>query len=161
MLVAVVSDLYFAYGSNMSTARMCARVPEAEVVSSARLAGHRLVCDKQGVDGSGKANLRSDPEQVAWGVVYRLPGHAWEVLDRFEVAYARHYTQLTTPAGTPLTAQLYLAIAPSGEALRPFHWYRDHMLAGAREHALPATVIAEIESWSVIVDSREVTLAQT
>lgn len=137
---------------------MRARIPLAEPVITARLAGHRLVCDKPGVDGSGKANLRGDPESVAWGVVYRIPASDWTVLDRFEVAYARHYCQLTTTRGEPLAAQLYLAVKPSDKPLPPFDWYREHMLLGAEEHGLPADVLDEIESWTVKFDTRTISL---
>ena len=48
--------LYFAYGSNLFSARMRERVPSAQARGPARLAGHRLTVDKPGRDGTAKAS---------------------------------------------------------------------------------------------------------
>ena len=52
--------------------------------------------------------------------------------------------------GRTLEVQIYLALAPGDVALAPFDWYRDHCLAGAREHALPEHVVDEIRGWTVV-----------
>ena len=44
---------YFAYGSNMSIARLSERAPSAEVIGVARLRSHVLRFHKVGTDGSG------------------------------------------------------------------------------------------------------------
>ncbi len=70
-------DLYFAYGSNMTSARLRARIPSARSVGAARIDGRRLVCNKRGRDGSGKANLCASPGGEAWGVVYEVDAADW------------------------------------------------------------------------------------
>ena len=81
--------LYFAYGSNMSSARLRDRIPDAQSIGRAHWPGMRLAFNKVGVDGSGKANLVADPGSVAWGVLFKIPGDAWAILDAFEVTAYR------------------------------------------------------------------------
>ncbi|MEZ4215448.1 MAG: gamma-glutamylcyclotransferase family protein [Myxococcota bacterium] len=145
-----MQDLYFAYGSNMSTARLRARIASARHVGAARLAGHALVCNKRGKDGSGKANLVPHAARDAWGVVFELARADWPALDRFEWGYARSACVVHARDGTALEAHVYLALAPGPGPLAPFDWYRDHCLAGALEHALPQEVVGEIRGWRVV-----------
>ena len=49
--------LYFAYGSNMSSVRLRARVNSAQPLGVARLPGHRLRWHMHSLDGSGKCDI--------------------------------------------------------------------------------------------------------
>ncbi|MEE3332077.1 MAG: gamma-glutamylcyclotransferase family protein [Myxococcota bacterium] len=147
-----MTELYFAYGSNMSTARLRERIPSARPRGAASITGHKLVCNKQGKDGSGKANLEVASKTTAWGVVFEVLPSDWPRLDAFEWGYERRGCRVLV-AGTPCDAQLYLAIAPGRVAIPPFDWYRDHCLHGAIEHALPEEVVGEISNWEVVSDS--------
>ena len=79
----------FSYGSNLTISRMQGRVPSARPEGAARLSGYRLVCDKAGADGSGKANLRADPKSEVWGAIYALDPADWADLDAHEPGYKR------------------------------------------------------------------------
>ena len=81
--------LYFAYGSNMASARLAARVPSARPVGPARLRDFAFRCNKRGADGTAKANLAPEPGAETWGVLYELDPGAFEVLDRLEGGYER------------------------------------------------------------------------
>ena len=144
-------EFYFAYGSNMSTARLRERIPSASPRGAASIAGHRLVCNKRGKDGSGKANLEVASEATAWGVVFEVLPSDWHRLDAFEWGYERRGCSVQV-AGAVCEAQFYLAIAPGRVAIPPFDWYRDHCLHGAIEHALPEEVVSEISRWEVVSD---------
>lgn len=134
----------FAYGSNMCTARLRARVPSARPLGVAALAGHILRFHKRGWrDGSGKGDACRSPEPGArvWGVVFGIDPAGKADLDRAE-GLGRGYddveVRVTTPEGVEHTAWMYQA-APAAiepDAI-PFRWYRDLVLAGAREHGLP------------------------
>lgn len=141
-------DLYFAYGSNMSTARLQERIPGAVPHGAAAIAGHRLVCNKRGKDGSGKANLDPTGGHTAWGVLFEVEAAVWERLDRFEWGYERLVCAVEI-GGVTHEAQLYLALSPDSAAIPPFDWYRDHCLRGAIEHKLPRAVVDEIAGWEV------------
>ena len=142
-------DLYFAYGSNMSTARLHERILSAVPRGAASIAGHRLVCNQRGKDGSGKANLDPTSGQNAWGVVFEVETAIWKQLDAFEWGYER-LTCAVEIGGVTHEAQFYLALAPDRAAIPPFAWYRDHCLRGALEHKLPHVAVDEIASWEVV-----------
>lgn len=139
--------LYFAYGSNMSTARLCARVEGVRIRGSARLDDHRVRFDKPARDGSGKANLMRAPGFVCWGVVFELHAEAWSVLDRFEPGYRRQDCLVTLTSGEERGALVYV-FQPNGPEIAPFAWYLDHVLEGAREHELPAPYVSALERTS-------------
>ena len=148
--------LYFAYGSNMSVRRLRARVPSARVVGVATRHGHRLLFQKCGRDGSAKCDAasRGGGDDRVIGVVYRIdPGHKWQ-LDENE-GLGRGYAEKTVSVcfadGSTADALTYYAthIDP---ALRPFAWYREHVLRGAREHALPEHYVRAIGLVEAIED---------
>lgn len=151
MTRAGTTYLYFAYGSNMSTARLTARTPSAQVVGPGRLPRHVLRWHKLGRDGSGKCDLvavGSGSTGVVWGVLYRIDCAEKADLDRIEglgVGYDEYEVVVSTETGE-VPARTYRsrpgAVDPS---LRPRRWYKAHVLAGAREHGLPVPYIEMIE----------------
>jgi len=154
---AVMTELlYFAYGSNMSSRRLRRRVPSARVVDVAALAGHRLAWHKKGSDGSGKCDIPAGKvDDMVYGVLYTFdPAHKPR-LDRAE-GLGRSYGQRdveVSPLGREarVTAITYYALRIDVTYV-PYDWYRDHVLIGAREHALPGHYVRLIESVSVLRD---------
>ena len=68
-----VTDLYFAYGSNLLDSEIRRHAPEAESVGVAFLAGYRLVFNKHSVSrGGDAASIEKSPSSVVWGYLYRL-----------------------------------------------------------------------------------------
>ena len=139
-----IERLYFAYGSNMSSARLRARIPDAQSIGRAHWPGMRLAFNKVGVDGSGKANLIADPGSVAWGVLFKIPDDAWANLDAFEPGYTRSTCSLVSDDHRSTEAEVYLANGPFVETA-PHDWYREHLRIGALEHALPSDIVRFIE----------------
>ena len=137
--------LYFAYGSNLWTARMQERVPTARALGPACLPGHRLVCSKPGRDGSGKANLEPTPEQAVWGVLYRIDAEGLSQLDRFEGGYERIILEVVDMHGILRRASTYRSSLRSAEPVL-FDWYRQLMIDGARLHGLPRSWLAFLET---------------
>lgn len=139
---------YFAYGSNMSSARLRFRVPGAQAIGAATLAGHRLCFHKRSdKDGSGKCDAHftgADNDQVI-GVLFSIPETQLEDLHRHEGrghGYNDHMVRIVTEEGGESEALTYRAaashIVPS---LTPFSWYWDFVASGAREHGLPESYI--------------------
>ena len=148
--MAASMEWYFAYGSNMSSRRLLARVPGARALGRAYVDGWRLAFNKPGIDGTGKANLVADPDETAWGVLYEIAPKDWPLLDQFEPRYERAWFRTETGAGTICDAQAYLfAGAPDGPTLSPGAEYLAHLLTGAQEHALPGYYIARIRAFGV------------
>lgn len=139
------TESYFAYGSNMSTERLRARIPRATPIGRARWPGMRLVFNKVASDGSGKANLVEDSESEAWGVLYSIPLIDWASLDGFEPGYVRGDCAVILDSGESFRAQVYLGSGETRET-PPHDWYRDHIYRGAVEHGLPAEFVRMIHS---------------
>ena len=141
-----MQSLYFAYGSNLLSARMRERVPSAAARGPARLSGWRLTTDKRGRDGTGKANLRRDPAACVWGVVWAIDPAEWPRLDGYERGYRQIEVDVETPAGAPLRGvTTYVSdLLTDVPVLDPA--YKRAIVAGAREHGLPEAWIAHLEA---------------
>ena len=137
-------DLYFAYGSNMKTARLRERIRSARPREIATLAGRRLLLNKRGADGSAKANLVPDRSGLVWGVLFEIALRDWDRLDRFEGGYARTRVAVWTAGGEERLATTY--VSTRWIDARPFDWYRALLVEGAREHGLPEDYVARLEA---------------
>ncbi|MDZ7803176.1 gamma-glutamylcyclotransferase family protein [Thiohalophilus sp.] len=148
--------LYFAYGSNMSSHRLLARVPSARSVTIARLPGHRLRFHKKSVDGSAKCDIEQtgNESDVVHGVVFNIAPEEKPELDRHEglgQGYEEKRVSIYIDDGNSLSALTFYAtrIEPT---LKPYVWYREHVLRGAREHGLPDYYIKSIAGIEAIPD---------
>lgn len=141
------SFLYFAYGSNMPTARMRSRCPSANVVGIGELLGHELRWHKRSIDGSGKCDVVSvdAPSARVFGVIYEIAQSERALLDAAEGNGYEAVQIEVQYGGQSLNATLYRAKA-TDPALRPYTWYRALVIAGAKEHRLPASHISFLEA---------------
>ncbi|WP_052573651.1 gamma-glutamylcyclotransferase [Haloferula sp. BvORR071] len=153
--------LYFAYGSNMLVERITAatRVPAAVLKGVARLDGYQLTFGKLSIRSnggrSGKGDIVEHPDGAVYGVLYEVPD--FEALDRVEGVssgdYRRVMVKLSSAEHGEVEAAVYVAVK-TGEALRPYHWYKGLVLAGAEQHGLPTDYVEDyIRSISSIPDA--------
>jgi gamma-glutamylcyclotransferase (GGCT)/AIG2-like uncharacterized protein YtfP len=152
----VSTIFYFAYGSNMSTPRIRRRIQSATVLSSAYLAGHCLRFRKKSVDGSAKCDIEYTRvgEDRVHGVVYEIPVDDKNVLDRYEglgSGYEDRQVSIVLPGDDTIIASTYFATHIDA-SLKPFHWYKEHVLRGAYEHTLPGDYVEAIEAVHSIPD---------
>lgn len=147
--------LYFAYGSNMSVKRLRARVPSAQFRAVAELLRHELKFHKIGQDGSAKCDAAEtgEPGHVVLGVVFELNRSEKSVLDLKE-GLGRGYEEkvvVVSGEGEIMEAVMYYAtrIDP---LLKPFHWYKEHVLRGAGENGLPEQYVQMIVGVESVVD---------
>ena len=144
--------LYFAYGSNMSTARLRARVSSANPLSTAAFELHQLRFHKRSKDGSGKANALATDRQldIVEGVLFELTDTDLGRLDQIEgPLYARILRVVRISVGGEAKAWVYVAKPEAiDSSLKPFDWYLRHILDGAREHRLSPEYIAALERTS-------------
>ncbi len=149
--------LYFSYGSNMSTRRLLARIAGAIPVGMARLSHHRLCFHKKSHhDDSAKCDAfaTGNPQDEVIGVAYEIEPQQLAVLDRFEglgAGYLRKRVSITLATGQTVQAHTYYA-TDIDDRLKPLHWYKAHVLAGAREFGLPLDYIRQIEAVAAIAD---------
>ncbi len=139
---------YFAYGSNMFTARLRFRVPICEFVSIARLPQYQLRFHKRRRDGSSKCDAFYTGEELdtLWGVVFNIATSEKTKLDRVEGlggGYNAGSVSVVTPSGKYLEAATYLADSTSiAQGLTPYTWYKEFVDRGASEHGLPEDYVA-------------------
>ena len=155
---AVGAMEYLAYGSNMCSAWLRSRVPSAAnprvVALPGRVILYRKVSKK---DGSAKADLglSSDPSQVAYGVVFDIDPAELDSLRAAE-GCGRGYHEETLEVvheGQALRPFVYVAdVRAVRSGLPPHDWYRDLVVAGAREHGLPANHVASLADVPTTVD---------
>lgn len=149
--------LYFAYGSNMLSARMKARAPSARAEGRAVLPRFRLRWHKIGADGTGKCDmvLTDQPGDRVHGVVWRI-GHAdLKSLDRAEEMGSGYYAcnvSIQFAGGGRRLARTYRAI-PIDPSLKPLDWYKRFVVHGAREHGLPSNYVARLALTEAIRDT--------
>ena len=145
---------YFAYGSNMLSRRMRERVPSARIATVARLPGYRFDFRKRGADGSMKCDLVPDEIETAWGVVYQIAPAERDKLDAIEGEGYRvvEETAMRSDGSALLSVFTYQAREDWIAWGRPFDWYRDLVVAGAREHDLPAPYVEALASMEADAD---------
>ena len=112
---------YFAYGSNLSYARLAARIGRCAVLGTAELRGFRLEFHKRGADGSAKCNAhRTDYHaDSVLGVIYVISEVQKSVLDRYEgVGFGLGFSVLLADPGAPPGAASTLAGTISAKPMR-------------------------------------------
>jgi gamma-glutamylcyclotransferase len=144
---------YFAYGSNMLEQRLKARkrVPLASFLSNASVTGYRLRFHKKSKDCSGKCNIaRTDsPRDIVYGVLFEMPDDDLFALDKAEgVGQGYHRQDVSVMAdGRDISALAYIADADYiNEALVPYRWYHELVIAGAIQHTLSKDYIAGLRA---------------
>lgn len=140
--------VYFAYGSNMSTARLRERIPSCVPIGIATLPGHVLRFHKRGTDKSGKCNaFATGNEDSVTGVRFRFDPAERSALDKAEGVgngYECATVTVINEKGRRRKVLTYLA-SPEyiDDSLKPYGWYKDFALAGAMEHRLPPAYVAK------------------
>ena len=147
---------YFAYGSNMSLARLQARVPSARHIGPAVLGGHLLRWHKIGSDGSGKCDAlhTGDAHHQLPGVLFEIdPVHRkhLDVAEGLGHGYDAKWVDVRADCGADVGAFTYYALRID-VALQPYAWYKQHVLLGARESGLPPAHIHSIEGVGPVED---------
>lgn len=135
---------------------MMHRVESATVITTAHLTGHLLRFHKKSADGSAKCDIEytENPDDKVYGVIFHILQNEKHILDTYEGlgnGYEEKQVSAYLPDGRVITASTYYA-THIDTSLQPFHWYKEHVIRGAREHALPADHIAAIEAVESIAD---------
>jgi gamma-glutamylcyclotransferase (GGCT)/AIG2-like uncharacterized protein YtfP len=134
----------FSYGSNMLERRLQERAPSARAIATGVLKGHALRWHKVGRDHSGKCDAfaTGNDADAVYGVLYDISGEDKPSLDAAEglgAGYEEQEVGIHTDTGV-VRAHLYYA-THIGPAMVPFAWYKALVVAGAKQHALPAAYV--------------------
>ena len=150
--------LYFAYGSNMSKRRLRKRVPSAKVIGTGVLNNHCLTFHKGSTDKSGKCTIECSESGKVYGVLFKINTKEKKCLDDAEGKVKddckKGYKKITVKieiwdskcskyaCGDTICAKTYQATLVSiNQELKPYTWYRKHVLVGAIEQKLPPCYI--------------------
>ena len=152
------NQFYLAYGSNMCTPRIMARVPSATPIGIVPVEGFQLQTNKISHDGSSKCNLVVHPHSHAWCVLFSMLPAELPRLDRAEgrgFGYERETVQISY-RGESIDAFWYLAPAEyCSDELLPYGWYMNFVRAGAMEHQLPQNYQEHLRNWQTTLDPNQ------
>lgn len=140
----------------MLTAQMRERAPSSRTIGIGRLMSYQLCWNKRSKDGSGKCSVTEtgNPRDAVWGVVFRMSAEDKLELDKREglgQGYGERIVKIVTRTGSGTALTYYATNIDPG--LRPYDWYRDLVVAGAREHGLPEEYVRELEAVNAMKDS--------
>ena len=148
---------YFAYGSNMSLARLSARIPSVRRIGVGSLTGYKLIFHKAGEsDGSAKCDafLTGDPSHEVLGVVYGIDPddkHRLDIIEGVGYGYENRRVTVRLGDGSVVPAWVYCATSIN-TSLLPFDWYREHVVRGALENGLPDHYVSRIRAVEALSD---------
>ena len=144
--------LYLAYGSNLHPERLTARVGRPLAARTVRVDGWAIHFHKRSRDGSAKCDIVPHPEQHIYGVVYALTLAAKRRLDHIEgVGFGYSVTQIHVPELGNLSTYRAQDHAIDGD-LRPYSWYHQLVLSGARHHGFPTHYLDGLRDVKTVED---------
>lgn len=148
---------YLAYGSNLHPLRLSKRVPSASPIGIVELIDIRIVFHKRSIDGSGKCMMLKDETNspIAFGALFSINPNEQVLLDQAEGCGKGYSKQLVKcPVGeTEYSAFTYIAESRAIDtSLKPYHWYKQLVLTGAKYHQFPEDYISDLERIDSIQD---------
>lgn len=148
---------YFAYGSNLHPLRLQQRVTSATLLGVSCLNGYRLFFHKRSIDGSGKCSISATGNHgdVVHGAIYTLAQTDKAVLDAYEGKGAGYLDRpvVLEYKDRPYSCFTYQAqLAYIDDDLRPYRWYKEMVVLGAKYLGFPKDYQRFIESVSAVDD---------
>ena len=149
---------YFAYGSNLLKRRLDLYAPSALVRATGYITGYKVRFNKRSIDGSGKCNVvkTEDDKDRVYGVVYDFLDADKRDLDKHEglgKGYHAEEIRVTTDNGE-IGCYTYIADGSSiDDSLKPYSWYKDFVVEGARQHRLPDEYVTALEATEAATDA--------
>ena len=141
----------FCYGSNMNTERITERCSSSRFISRAKVNGWKLLFNKRSKDKSGKANLiYTGDKSLVWGVIFDISEDQKPLLDKAE-GLGRGYDEYKLIVINDLEQEIecvcYIATDEKylDNNLKPYDWYKEYCLIGAKQHNLP-------EEWILVLE---------
>jgi len=139
---------YFAYGSNLFIPKMRKAVPSVVPCGVARLKGYTLKFHKESKDKSAKCDAfkTGSEKDVVHGAVYEIDEKEKRNLDRKEglgYGYNEMEVVLESDQGTVIAFMYVADSAYIGDTLKPYSWYKQLVLEGARQNGFPESYVEE------------------
>ncbi|CCQ11448.1 hypothetical protein PALB_23450 [Pseudoalteromonas luteoviolacea B = ATCC 29581] len=142
----------FSYGSNMATARLFARLPNARLIGAAHLDNWKLTFRMHSTDGSAKCDIEKAQGERVFGMVYALTEAEKRILDDIEgERYDCVDIRVSFQDGRSFNAFAYVANTHD-DSLKPYPWYLNHVIQGAIEANVPEFYLSMIKATLVQED---------
>ena len=142
---------YAAYGSNLHPVRLARRIASAQLIGTTYLPDWSLRFHKRSVDASGKCSIQEGSTGVHFAV-YDISEADKLVLDEIEGA-GLGYAEISLVMPTYGRCFSYTASETHiDDALEPYDWYRELVLAGARLLDFPKDYVSTIAGVSACRD---------
>ena len=141
----------FCYGSNMNTERITERCSSSRFISRAKVNGWKLLFNKRSKDKSGKANLiYTGDTSLVWGVIFDISEDQKPLLDKAEglgKGYDEYKLIVINDLGEEIECVCYIATDEKylDNNLKPYDWYKEYCLIGAKQHNLPEDYILTLD----------------
>ena len=136
---------YAAYGSNLHPTRLAKRLASAQLIGTAHLADWSLRFHKRSEDGSGKCSIVPDHGGVHFAI-FEISNEDKLVLDRIEGVGSGYAEVSLNIAGYGECLSYVAEESYVDDSLRPYGWYKELVLAGARFNGFPDHYVQQIES---------------
>lgn len=139
-----MTQLHFAFGSNIVPTQMAKRCPGATSLGNAMLDGHRF-----GIGRQGYGTVVPEPGAIVHGILWALRPEDEAALDVYEGVrhglYRKVLCHVRTTDGVGHEAMVYVAANPEpGAAVRG---YIERIVAAAAAHGFPAAYLDELRGW--------------
>ncbi|MEJ2127274.1 MAG: gamma-glutamylcyclotransferase [Woeseiaceae bacterium] len=145
---------YAAYGSNLHPLRLSQRISSAQLVSTGYLPDWSLHFHKLSKDDSGKCNIRFGGKGVHVAI-FEISARDKLTLDQIEGVGAG-YSEITLYIPGVGECASYVAMESHiDDSLRPYDWYKELVLIGARSHGFPDDYVDQIESVPACSDTNQ------
>ena len=140
----------------MSSKRLMDRVEYVKRLSIGYLYRYSLKFHKQSKDQSGKCDAfyTGNQDDCVVGIIFKINKEEETKLDKKEslgYGYDKKIVEVVDEQGDGIVAITYYATNIIN-SLKPYNWYKYHVLHGAVENGLPYEYISKIEQVESIID---------
>lgn len=150
--------LYFSFGSNMSEKRLLQRI-DATKIGVAILKKYKLCFHKYGEsDNSAKCDIieTNNKSNFVLGVAYQIDKSQKPILDDIEgLGHGYEIKEVSVLLNGKFQDVFTYYATQIDSSLKPYHWYKQHVLQGARENEFPQEYIESIENVTSIKDKNK------
>ena len=133
---------YFAYGSNMLPKRLLERIKKYHTVFQVVLPDHEFIYNKKSIDGTAKANVKSNDGKEVHGVCFEIDEDDFAVLKKYEGGYDQRNIVVTTKNGNKTKAVTYISASIDASLVASAE-YKSMVVNGAKHWGLSESYISE------------------
>ena len=144
---------YAAYGSNLHPLRLTDRIRSAKLIATNYLPNWSLCFHKRSKDDSGKCSISVGDDGVHFAI-FEISDDDKMALDKIE-GVGLGYSEISLSLPDVGHCVSYIAEKSHIDgSLRPYDWYMEFVLVGARFHGFPDEYLKRIESIQTLCDPK-------